>query len=166
MPRRSDNRNPLIVNSGDEFTELGYPTGGTPMPTAPQGGSLSVFTKHDLHTYDNAGTFRIAGNATAGGTVVAGVVSKCIKVHYYSLETDGTFLAFFQDGALDRGTLGPMWTFNQREGAIGPFIPYPGYLFKTTAGTPLFLGTNSSLNNFACAGTLNVHVIFTDDDAS
>jgi len=127
-------------------------------------GTVNVYTKHDLHVYDNAGTFFVA--AVAGGTVVVGVASKCIKVHYYSVETDGTFLAMFMDGAIDRGTLGPMWTFTQREGAIAPFVPYPAYLFKTTAGTPLFIGTKSSLNNFACAGTLNVHVVYTDDDTS
>jgi len=42
MPRRSDNRNPLVINSGNEFTEVGYLAGGTPMPVNVLAGSLGA----------------------------------------------------------------------------------------------------------------------------
>jgi hypothetical protein len=119
-------------------------------------GSAAVYTKHDLKVYDALGTF-----VTVAGTLVQ-TASKIIKVHHYRAQTDGTWAFKFADTIPTGGTLDCGWIFNQREGVVTPFVPYPGYLFKsTTAGSALCLGTWA-----ACSGTLRLSLISTDDDTS
>lgn len=110
-------------------------------------------------TYDTIGTF-----LTASGTVLAGVATKVIKVHYYTITSDGTCNMGFQDGGLSRGTVGPTFGLRYQGGALNSvFIPYPNYHFKTAVGSAVFLGT---IIPTAMAGTAFVTLIYTDQDAS
>ncbi len=121
-------------------------------------GSANVYAKHDLHVYDSLGTL-----LTDQGTLVQ-TASKIIKVHYYHAQADGTFAFHFADTKPNGGTLSCGWNFNQREGAVTSFVPYPAYLFKTTtAGSALVLGTWPSV---PCNGTLRLTMIYTDDDTA
>jgi hypothetical protein len=120
-------------------------------------GSANVYAKHDLHAYDTVGTLM----TTAGSLVQT--ASKIIKVHHYRAQTDGTASFTFNDTTPLGGTLDYGWTFNQREGIVTPFVPYPAYLFKTsTVGSALCIGTLPS----GVSGTLRISVIYTDDDAA
>ena len=251
MPRRSDPRNPLVINSNNEFTEVGYLTGGTPMPvnivagvitganptagtlnevykigtvyagsicvtsgtvaanptmgtlntvtqigtlptlgtmgtlyyvtglgmgtvrvesgtvrvdmgtigiSASTLGTVNVFTKHDLHAYHSISTL----STTIGS--IAQTTNKVIYVHYYHLQTDGTWGVSWVDNKNGGGTVDYGWVVNQREGVSTAFAPYPGYIFKTlTAGSALLLGTHPA---FPCVGTLRATIVYTDDDAS
>ncbi len=110
-------------------------------------------------TYDTVGTF-----LTDSGTVIAGVATKAIKVHQYTLSADGTAAMAFQDGGLSRGTVGPAFSVRTQGGPIvSPFIPYPNYHFKSAAGSALFLGT---VIPTTMVGTAFVTVIYTDSDAA
>lgn len=121
-------------------------------------GSVNSFAKHDLHVYDTLGTF-----LTDQGTLVQ-TASKIIKVHYYHAQADGTFAFHFADTKPNGGTLSCGWYFNQREGVVTSFVPYPACLFKTsTTGSALVLGTWPSI---PCNGTLRLTMIYTDDDTT
>ena len=110
-------------------------------------------------TYDTIGTF-----LTASGTVLAGVATKVIKVHQYTVSSDGTVAMGFQDGGLSRGTIGPTFSVrNTGDAIVSPFIAYPQYVFKTAAGSAVFLGT---VIPTTMAGTAFVTLIYTDQDAS
>lgn len=123
-------------------------------------GSATVFGKHDLKVYDNIGTF-----VTAVGTLITGVANKIIKVHQYSLHSDGTVAYTFNDNTPVGGSLlvGAVIASARVDGYASPFIPYPGYHFKTaTAGSALCLGTLAQ----GISGTAYIHMVYTDDDAS
>ncbi len=133
------------------------PQSGT-LQTVTALGSANVYAKHDLIVYDSAGTL-----CTGQGSIVQ-TASKIIKVHHYKAQADGTFAFHFAATKPNGGTLDPGWYFLQREGVVSPFIPYPGYLFKTTtAGSALCIGTWPSI---PCNGTLRLTMIYTDDDTA
>lgn len=60
MPKYNDPQNPLVVNSNDSFTQLGYPTGGTPMPVNVLSGSLGAVNVGVLT--DNLTAMRLGSN--------------------------------------------------------------------------------------------------------
>jgi hypothetical protein len=120
-------------------------------------GSANVYQKHDNKVYDNIGTIM-----TAVGTLVQ-TASKVIKVHQFSVATDGTLAWSFNDIKPNGGTLLNGMYHTQREGMVQPFIQYPGYHFKTTtAGSALCLGTYAP----GISGTAYIHIVYSDDDTS
>ncbi len=120
-------------------------------------GSANTYSPHDLHVYDTLGTIM-----AAVGTLIQ-TPDKIVKVHQYSIYTDGTLAYTFNDTKPDGGTIDCGAVFHQRTGRDKPFIPYPGYHFKTfTAGSALCLGTYDS----GLSGTAYIHMVYTDDDTS
>ncbi len=125
--------------------------------TVTQLGSANIYSKHDLHVYDTLGTIM-----TAAGTLVQ-TASKIIKVHQFSVLTDGSLGWSFNDTKPTGGTVHTGGYFTQREGIVEPFIPYPAYHFKTsTAGSALCLGTYAT----GISGTAYINLVYTDDDAT
>ncbi len=120
-------------------------------------GSVNTYAPHDKQVYDNIGTIM-----TAVGTLVQ-TASRIIKVHQFSVFTDGTLGWSFNNIKPNGGTLYNGGYFTQREGIVQPFIPYPGYHFKTTTvGSALCLGTYAT----GMSGTAYIHLVYTDDDTT
>ena len=73
MPRRSDPRNPLVINSANEFTEVGYLAGGTPMPVNVLAGAFnpSDGTLSYIGTVKYLGTFGTVNYVQQMGTLWA-----------------------------------------------------------------------------------------------
>ena len=147
-----------IAVSGGTFNVQGTVEANITEGTLNELGSANVYSKHDLHDYHALGTYY-----TDIGTIVQ-TATKLIKVHHYRASTDGTWAFSFVDNMNGGGTVDFGWLINQREGMITPFVPYPGYLLKTTtAGSALFLGSWPSV---PCNGTLRLSLIYTDDDVA
>jgi len=116
------------------------------------------------HPYKTEGTF-----LTGVGSLIFGVTNKIIKVHQYSISVQGTLAYSLNNAKPTGGTVD--FGGNISSGVQGyltsivkPFIPYPGYLCKTsTLGSALCLGTYVSAPTL---GTVYFQAVYTDADAS
>jgi hypothetical protein len=134
-----------------------------PKETSPETAALyDIFV--DNGRYKTAGTF-----LTAAGTLLQpSGTANIIKVHQYTISAQGSLVYSFNDTKPTGGTIdfGGIVSSNV-SGAyaptiVKPFIPYPGYLCKTTTvGSALCLGTYVTAPTL---GTVYFQAVYTDGD--
>jgi hypothetical protein len=118
-------------------------------------GTLTQSTKHDAATYKTA-IFK----AAADGDIVAAVANKKIKVHYLDVQAQGTVTVTIRNDDV-AGTILDVWKFQDREGAVKAFVPYPAnhYGSLQVAGDALYCDVSAAV-------TVKICVIYTDADAA
>jgi len=128
------------------------PTTPTQVMTVDADGNAQVKANPGV-TYDH---YHYNGS-TDNQTIAAAVVGKVTKVHYISLQVQGTVTVSLEDGS--GGT--KIWQFKgqDREGIVSGFVPYPAHICQTTANTALVL-------DLGAAVTVDITVIYSDEDAS
>lgn len=96
-------------------------------------------------------------DSNASGNLVAAVAGKVIKIHAITIQAQGTVIVNINDG-LGGASLAE-WSFQDREGVVYSFAPYPAHWMQTGVNTALYV-------TLSAAQTVTINLIYSDTDAS